>query len=467
MSAIRQVRVRESDTLPAADPEMRIAAPAPVRDNPLQLLREAIASLNSSNGELPDQAQVADLLAEARQALEHAHLIARVLAECEESLKEAQFDKAFQALDAGLLVYPTDPALVARRREVEEQQSAFHSAALARTALEEAQWLFDQDRPDLAAQLLREKAGELPDQPALTSRLKEIEALLPQWEQNRLVQAALGRAAALEQPQQWRAALTILEEALRSYPESEELSAAAERVRDRLADHERQGKLARRLELIRQKIAAQSWRQALTLLESTQKEFPDAPELNLLRREADDGLARSECEAIVTEVRQCLADGEPEQAEQALRRGLESLGQEPALEALREELESDRKYREDLRNAQILFGRRQLREAEHVLTRLAVQNRPEAQALLDAVRQARAATEEERFCERGREKALKRNPVSDNSSVLRLTCSGCGRFLPSTKKKSGRGRFTPATRPPGRPGLSTPTSSAGLSRRKR
>jgi protein TonB len=241
----------------------------------------------------------------------------------------------------------------------------------------------------------------------LISRLEEIEALLPKWEQNRHVQAALGRAAALEQLQQWQVALTILEEALQSYSASEELTGAARRVRDRLADHERQKKLARRLDLIGQKIVAQSWRQALTLLENTQREFPEAPELDPLRREVDAGLRCSECEAIVTEVRQCLADGEPEQAEQVLRRGLEFLGQEPALEALREELESEGEYREDLRTAQILFGQRRLQEAERVLGGLAAQDRPEAQALLDAVRQARAVAEEEDFCARGREKAMR------------------------------------------------------------
>jgi len=53
-------------------------------------------------------------------------------------------------------------------------------------------------------------------------------------------------------------------------------------------------------------------------------------------------LSRSECEAVFTEVRQWLADGELELAETVLLKGLESLGPEPTLEALREELESVR-----------------------------------------------------------------------------------------------------------------------------
>src|SRR5674476_203953 len=226
MGVIPQVRVRERKIISPAAPEVRIAAPARGSDNPLQLLREAIAGLNSSNGELADQAQVADLLAEAREALERANVINRAVTLCEEFLREAQFDKAFQSLDAGLLAYPGAPALVTRRCDVEGQQSAFHSAATVRTALEEAQWLLDRDRPDLAARLLKQKAADLPDQPALISRLEEFEGLLPQREQNRPVQAALGRVAALEQLQQWQAALTILEEAMQYYTASEELTGA-------------------------------------------------------------------------------------------------------------------------------------------------------------------------------------------------------------------------------------------------
>ena len=60
-----------------------------------------------------------------------------------------------------------------------------------------------------------------------------------------------------------------------------------------------------------------------------------------------------------------------------------------------------------------------------------------------------------------------RNPVSASSSAPPITCSACGRFSPSTKRRSGRGRFTPATRRRRPPGPSTPTSSAGSSRRKR
>jgi len=256
---------------------MRTAEPAPQPDNPLQLLRDAINQLKSSNGDFQDQAQVASLLAEARVALQRANVIARAMTKCDGFLKEARFGRAFEALDAGLLFYPAEPVLVTQRREVEDQHKAFTSAAAVRTALEEVQWLLDQDRIDLAVHFLKDKVAELPAQPALISRLEEVEALLPDWEQKRHVQTTLGRAAALEQLEQWQAALAILEWALQSYPACEELIGAANRVRDRLVDYGRKKKLTRRLELIGQKIAAQSWKPALTLLEDTRKEFPAPP----------------------------------------------------------------------------------------------------------------------------------------------------------------------------------------------
>lgn len=406
MSAVPQLRAREQEAVSPAGPEVRNAPSLAPPENPLQLLRDAIDRLKSSNGDLPDQAQVADLLAEAREALERANVIGCAVSQCEAFLREAQFEQAFEVLDAGLLAYPTDATLAARRREVEQQQKAFHTAAAVRSAVEEAKWLFEQDRIDLAVNFLKGRNAELPDQPALISGLEELEAILPQWEQKRNVQDALGRAANLEQLHQGQAALTILEEALQAYPADQELTAAAGSLRQRLADQEHRKKLARRLEIIEQKIAAQSWREAFTLLKEARKELPGAPELDPLQATVDAGLKRSECEAVAAEVRQCLADGDLVQAEQILRKGSESLGAQPALNALRDQLESDRRYREALRRAQILFGRRQLPDAERVLAQLISADRPEAQALLDAVRKARAATEEEDFRERGRQKAL-------------------------------------------------------------
>src|SRR5215469_15026561 len=140
MSAIRQFRIPESDANSPAyleDPKRDAVSPP---DNPLQLLRDAIAQLKSPTGALPDQQQVATLLAEAREALEHANTVAGATSECDTHLSHGRFDDAFAALDEGLASYPGDAILLARRSAVQEQQKAFRPAVAVRGAIEEAQW---------------------------------------------------------------------------------------------------------------------------------------------------------------------------------------------------------------------------------------------------------------------------------------------------------------------------------------
>src|SRR5215468_7695857 len=126
MSAIRQFRVPESDANSSAHLEVSKPEPVPAPENPLQLLRDAIAQLKSPTGALPDQQQVANLLAEAREALEHANVVASAVSRCNGHLAQAEFEQALDALDQALVTYPNDTILTARRHGVEEQQRAFH-----------------------------------------------------------------------------------------------------------------------------------------------------------------------------------------------------------------------------------------------------------------------------------------------------------------------------------------------------
>jgi len=354
----------------------------------------------------PYHAEAAELLEAIGQAILREEAEAKIehqLAKAKSLLLLQSFDEALASLEDLHAEFPDSPVVEQWLAHVREQKK---EAAVRRVA-EEAQWLVGQDRPDLAAQLLREKSAELAEEPELLTHLAALEKTLPAWEERRFVQDAINRSAGLEQAQQWPVALTVLEEALETCPDSAELQEAAEQLRAWLRDQEHQKKLARRLEAIVQKMAAGAWTQSIPLIESALVEFPDEPQLESLLAEARAGLKRSECEAAAAEVRRCIADGETEQAGAILHTAIELLGDEPVLRDLQEELEADKRYREEWRTAQVLFGRRQLKEAEQILTRLAAQKRPEAQALLEAVREARSASEEEDFYNRGREKALK------------------------------------------------------------
>lgn len=366
---------------------------------------EGVALLEDLAAEFGDEPQVAGLLEEARRGRDRAESIAEVIETSRRLSGEERFEEALETLDAAVARYGDEPSLAALQRETEEQWRGAQATAAVRLVLEEAEWLIGRDRPDLAAEFLREKSSGS-SHPDVARRLAEIEALLPAWEKRRAVRDALARIAALEAVEQWSAALTVVEEAIEASPDEAELKKAAERLRHRLKERERERRLGRRLEIISQKMAAQAWPQAFSMIEAARREFPDSPELASLLAEVQGALRRAECESVVSEVRQWLGDGDTGQAEEALRRGLEALGEEPALQALRDEVAAEERYLEDFRTAQVHFGRRRFREAEAVLETLADRGRPDASALLESVRKARAAEEERYFYNEEREKVL-------------------------------------------------------------
>jgi TonB family protein len=343
---------------------------------------EAAAKLTPLAAEFASDASLSELLEQARNAVKRSDTIANVRVICDSLRQQGQFQRALEITDAALGDYPGDAKLLALRQEIEGQYNSARVAASIRQALDEAQWLLDQDRPHLAARFLREKRAELPQHPEIEERLQAIERMIPEWENRRFVQDCLGRAAAMEQTEQWAVALTLIEQALETSPASPELLETA-------------------------KLDVEAWTEALSLIEAAQAEFPGDSDLEQRLEQARAGRRRSELDAIAAEARQYLIDREPEKAAEVLRKGMKSLPGEPALQSLWAEMEADKRYGEQCRAAQLLFGRRQFREAEEILAPLAADRRPEAQALLEAVRTSRAASEEYDFYDHAREQALK------------------------------------------------------------
>jgi TonB family protein len=376
-----------------------------------QRYSDAAALLDAADREFPDAWLLTDLRTRTREALENSETISKVLAQSVQLRQDEQFEEALGVLDAALRTYPAETALVAARRELESQQQNSKQAAAVRQALDEVQWLLDQDRPDLAVRFLRERSTVAANDPRLASRLDDIEKSLPEWEQRRFLHViqdyCLSRVAALEQLEQWPVALTVLDEALVACPASGEMMEAAERLRRRLQDQEKRKKVARRVEAIEQKIAAKAWTDALSLIESAHKDFPGEPQLEALTEKVHQARRRADLDTTVSEVRLHLTEGETDQADQVLRKAMKSRTSEPTLLALQDELSASKKYRDEWRKAQVLVGRRQFAEAEQMLVRLVAPDRPEVRILLDMVREARSASDEKDFYKRRREEALR------------------------------------------------------------
>jgi TonB family protein len=339
------------------------------------------------------------LRAEADSKIERAAQKARELADAHD------FDQALTLLERVRCEFPACSS-------IEEQIETIHilsneaNAALTQ-AIEEADLLVGNGRPDLALELLRERPGKLPHRPEIRRRISELEVCLPAWKTHRAVQDALARANALERLNEGTAALTVLEETLTAYPDLAELRDAVHALRTRSVEQERRRKLERRMQAIRQSVSVQDWPQALALLEAATAEFPAETELSSQLAEVREAIRTSERKRVCAETRRLLAEGEIEEADRILQNALETLGEAPDIAALCEELASRRTDEEDWRSAKALFGRRHFDEAERILERLAEHNRAEAAALLELIRKERAISVEEQFYEDGRNRAVK------------------------------------------------------------
>ena len=342
-------------------------------------------------------------------AYQREQRVAEVLEQVDRYRREWQFDAALEVADAALAATEGDETLLELRGLLDTEREEHLRATVVRQALQEAQWFMDQDRPDLAAQLLRESQTACPRDAELAGRLHLAEQALADWEKHRSIQDALARATALEQREQWRPALTVLQEAARSYPDAPDLIQAIERLQIQIRENDHQRKLARQLEMIGQKMAERAWGRARAMIDEARRDFPGEPELERLAVEACAEQERANHENLIVRIERCLADGELQQAGEILQAALARDPQETRLQALQKDLEKERAYQNQRQTAEVFYGRGEYREAEKLLLVLAARrpNSPELHALLEAARAGRAAADEKQFYDRGRVKALR------------------------------------------------------------
>jgi hypothetical protein len=291
--------------------------------------------------------------------------------------------------------------------EVTASQKAWEEG-VAR-GVEEAEWLMNQGRPDLALPLLERDVGAYPGSGRLLDLLAAAKQALPEYERRQFTQHAIARSSDLEARGQTRAALALLGEALTRYPKSEELAAAARQMRARRDQAERQQRIAQRLEAIERKIAEQAWAQALALAQAARSEFPGDSDLERVLQRAEDGKRRAEREDLLAGIEQSVLEADIDRALAKIDDALQKNGTDPELENRRQELQREKQYRESLREAEVLFSRRQFQEAENAVCQAAALKPCEnsARVLLEAIRAERAAEEEAEFYSRGREKAAR------------------------------------------------------------
>ena len=262
-----------------------------------------------------------------QQARRQRSEIERDVAKAQVLLDSRQASRAVAALEQGLHQYPDSEELksqlkIARQRvdiEQAEQERAAQEARLKQQQIERdlatARQLLDGKKANQAILSLEQALHRFPESIELKAQLEaarqrladdEAEVQRMQREVRRRAAIEKGIAVALEllDSDQTDQAVSTLEQALRNYPDSEELKSTLQDAQRRLAAQQaerekaerearrKQAEIDRELTASRQLLDAKQTSQAIASLEQALRTFPDTKELRAQLDLASRGLVR-------------------------------------------------------------------------------------------------------------------------------------------------------------------------------
>ena len=401
--------------------------------------------------------------------------------------------RAVSTLETVFLKYPDNAELksqleIARKRLAEEQAEREKAAKEARRKQElvekemaKARILLDSGKTSQAVTSLEESVRRIADSEPLKLQLElarqrladEESAKALAEEEKRRRKAAIVNAVSMAQQlldsNQNDRAVTTLQQALRSYPESEELKTlsaeaqkrwAAEKAEQARLEEEarrRQAEIDGEIHSVRQLLDSKQTSQAIAALGAAANRFPDSSEIKTLlefarqrlareeeeRRQAEEQARRrqAEIESQIALGRQSLDSNQNTQAfallESATRKYPESDGLRSLYSEARERIEKNRAERERLEReaqarkqsiaAEIETGKRLLKakDTDRAVSALeaAVQNYPES----DELRSVLSAAKEQRAreaAERAEAQRKRAQLESEKSAIRSLLDSG-------------------------------------------
>jgi len=344
----------------------------------------AVAKLEQALRQYPESQELKSQLefAQRRAAVEQAERerveqqarrqrseIEREVAKAQVLLDSRQASRAVATLERGLHQYPDSEELksqlkIARQRvdiEQAEQERAAQEARLKQQQIERdlatARQLLDGKKANQAISSLEQALHRFPESNELKAQLEaarqrladdEAEAQRMQRELRRRAAIEKGIAVALDllDSDQTDQAVSTLEQALRNYPDSEELKStlqgaqrrlAAQRAEREKAEREarrKQAEIDRELTASRQLLDAKQTSQAIASLEQALRTYPDAKELRAQLDLASRGLVREREEKARAEELAARRRSEIEGRIQSAREFLEAKRNEQAIDAL-------------------------------------------------------------------------------------------------------------------------------------
>jgi len=404
---------------------------------------EALKALKSGLEDFPGDAGLQHLL-DISTALQLAHerdqAIAKALAEARGFSQSGDLDKASQAIAAALTRCGPEAKLLEFNRQLEfEREQQAYQAGLRQT-LEEGKRLLAEGQADAAVTLLEGKVASYPRESELAILLASARQVRAEQEEQRFVQRILAEAHDLAERREHRAALQKVEDALRRYSWSSELTQAAETLRDGLRKEEERRKIEAHTEGIQKAVAAQDWQRANAAAKAALAEFPGEKSLQDLAETVRNRLQEAELEQLVG---QGFAKNDLEDVERQLTVTRMMLGETLVWRDSQRELESRRAYQAALEEAGKRRAQGRLQDAEEILRGLIAQNPLDnrAQELLDQISGERLKKQQEEAVRNGREEAGRALKQGDYAGALAVLDRLCLQFPERAELKTDRDKL--------------------------
>jgi Flp pilus assembly protein TadD len=329
----------------------------------------------------PGDPQLLDLLQrmiDARAWAQREKELAELIQRGEQLAREQCYREALEAVQAGLVSYHNDSALLQLHQTIQEQWTRQQRVESSRQSAEDGRGLLARGDLDQALEVLRRAAVKDPDDWQLRELLADGEQQLQVRRRKQAVEAALSESAASAGRQDFSCALKILEKALDSWPGERGLLDRLEETMESRAQWERHKAVAEIVRRCEQLLGESRHREALGAIAAGLVTYENEPTLTKLQEQAREQLEVQErAEAVLRLAQageQLMEQGRVYEAVELLERAVAQYAEDEQLDRLLEKAQQAFQIEQRVRavdaaaeQAETLWAKRDLAGAVNIL----------------------------------------------------------------------------------------------------
>ncbi len=311
-------------------------------DSATRLLQEATL-------QFPDHPELIRLLGEARHRFDEqrqAEEISRIINEAESLNRASQFERALETLDKGLAEYAGADRLLRCRQATLASQARHRREEIRRKAFDDARALRQAGKLTEALAAIETALGEVGDETGLIELRRQIEREQDAHERVVEVRNIFDRAQSMIEDGEFISATELLQASAVRFPGAQSLESLHEVAQARLREQQRKDQVKAAATEAREHGDGKRFEAALSVLEAAVRQFGSEPELDAARRyvlqQQDEHRRLKELEELTHAVRGLVDAGRLQDAERALKAGLDKFGERSELTQLQGSIESAR-----------------------------------------------------------------------------------------------------------------------------